>query len=113
MAVVEIALTAEPLAAAVGQLSHEERRSFLGAVLSDATNQQVALEFIRSAQAVLKRKRSPAKQRLLDRLLTKNSEGKLRAAERKQLEQLMTEYGEGLIEKARAVHVGTGSAYYP
>ena len=102
MAVVEISLTAEQLASAYTQLSEEERRCFVETVLSDPANQQVALELLREAQVILKREFPPAKQRLLDRLLSKNTEGKLRAAERKQLERLMAEYGEGLIEKARA-----------
>ena len=105
MAVVEISLTAQQLAAAFTQLSNEERRSFLEAVMSDPANQQTALELLKHAQAVIRRKFPPTKQRLLDRLLSKNAEGKLRPAERKQLEQLMAEYGEGLIEKARARYI--------
>jgi hypothetical protein len=55
-----------------------------------------------AAHAVLKQKFPPDTQRLLDRLLDKNTEGTLRPAEQKQLETLMAEYGAGLVEKARA-----------
>lgn len=57
------------------------------------------------AQAALKRKFSPTKQRLLDKLLDRNAAGKLRPMERKQLEQLTAEYGEGLVDKARARYI--------
>lgn len=102
MSVVEIALTAKQLADAYSQMSKEERRSFLRSVFDQPAHQQAALELLIEAQAALKRKFPPSKQRLLDRLLSKNSEGKLRSSEQEQLERLMAEYGEGLIEKARA-----------
>ncbi len=53
-------------------------------------------------QEVLRRKFPPEKQRLLDKLLSANAERKLRPKEQQQFEQLIAEYGEGLIEKARA-----------
>jgi hypothetical protein len=40
----------------------------------------------------------------LDRLLTKNNEGKLSPPEQRRLEELVAEYGDGLIEKARALY---------
>jgi len=102
MAVVEVSFTADQLASAYAQLSDTERRLFLEAVFSEPANQYIALQLLKKAQEVLRRKFSPAKQQLLDRLLDKNAEGKLRVAERKQLEQLMDEYGQGLLGKARA-----------
>jgi hypothetical protein len=102
MSVVEIALTGEQLAAAYTQLSEQERRCFLEAVFHQPTHRQAALELLTEAQAVLKRKFSPDKQKLLDRLLDKNAAGELSTAERRRLEQLIEEYGTGLIEKARA-----------
>ena len=85
MAVVEITLTAEQLAAAYLQLSAPERRSFLAAVFSHPANHHLALELLMEAHAVLQQKFPPAKQRLLDQLLSKNTEGTLRPAEHKQL----------------------------
>ncbi|HXG65482.1 MAG TPA: hypothetical protein VNO70_10255 [Blastocatellia bacterium] len=105
MSVVEIALTAEQLAAAYTQLSEQERRRFLKTVFSHPANQQAALELLQEARLTLERKFSPAKQQLLDRLLNKNAERELRPAEQEQLEQLIAEYGEGLIEKARAQYI--------
>jgi len=105
MSVVEVALSARQLASAYTQLSDDERRSFLEAVFDQPANQQVAFEVIVEAQTALKRKFSPAKQRLLDKLLDKNSAGKLRPAERKQLERLTNEYGAGLVDKARARYI--------
>ena len=102
MAVVEISLTAQQLAAAYTQLSDEERRAFLQTVFNNPASEN---QLLSHAQEMLKRKFSPSKQKLLDRLLTKNVEGKLRAADRKQLEQLMAEYSEGLVEKARARNI--------
>jgi hypothetical protein len=58
-----------------------------------------------AAQAVLRQKFSPDQQRLLDRLLDKNTEGALRTVEQKQLADLMAAYGEGLVEKARARYI--------
>ena len=66
MSVVEIALTAEQLASAYLQLSEQERRCFLEAVLSHPAHQHIALELLIAAQAVLKQKFSPDQQRLLD-----------------------------------------------
>ena len=105
MSVVEIALTAEQLAAAYTQLSDEERRSFLEAIFDHPAHQQAALELLIEARDVLRLKFPPSKQRLLDRLLDRNAEGKLRPAERKRLEQLVNEYGAGLVEKARARYI--------
>lgn len=105
MSVVEIALNGEQLAAAYTQLSEQERRSFLKTVFHQPNHRQAALELLTEAQAMLKRKFSPAKQKLLDRLLDKNADGKLRPAEREQLDQLIEEYGVGLIEKARAKYL--------
>jgi hypothetical protein len=105
MAVVEVSLTAEQLVSAYTQLSDAERRSFLEVVICDPANQLVAIELLKQAQAALNRRFPAAKQRLLDRLLSKNAEGRLRAAEQQQLEQLMAEYGEGLVEKARAQYI--------
>jgi hypothetical protein len=105
MSVVEIALTAEQLASAYLQLNEQERRCFLEAVLSHPEHQHIALELLIAAQAVLKQKFSPDQQRLLDRLLDKNTEGELRPAEQKQLADLIATYGEGLVEKARARYI--------
>jgi hypothetical protein len=105
MSVVEIALTAEQLASAYLQLSEQERRCFLESVFSHPANQRLALELLIAAQAVLKQKFSPDQQRLLDRLLDKNTEGKLRPAEQKQLADFIAVYGEGLVEKARAHYI--------
>src|SRR5207253_10522371 len=105
MAVVEITLTAEQLAAAYLQLSAPERRSFLEAVLSHPANHHLALELLMEAHAVLQQKFPRATQRLLDQLLSKNTEGALRPVEHKQLEALMEAYGAGLVEKARARYI--------
>ena len=105
MSVVEIALTAEQLASAYLQLSEQERRCFLGSVFNHPANQRLALELLIAAQAVLKQKFSPEQQRLLDRLLDKNTEGELRPAEQKQLADFIAVYGEGLVEKARAHYI--------
>jgi hypothetical protein len=105
MSVVEIALTAEQLASAYLQLNEQERRCFLETVFSDPAHQHIALELLVAAQAVLKQKFSPDQQRLLDRLLDKNSKGELRPAEQKQLADLIATYGEGLLEKARARYI--------
>jgi len=105
MSVVEIKLTANQLAAAYTQLSARERRSFLAAVFDHPAQQQAALELLVAAQEALKRKFSPQEQRLLDSLLEKNAEGKLRPAERRQLDELMAEYGAELVEKARAKYI--------
>ena len=102
MSVVEIALTAEQLASAYLQLNEQERRGFLQAVLSHPAQQHIALELLIAAQAVLQQKFSPDQQRLLDRLLDKNTAGELRPAEQKQLADFIATYGEGLVEKARA-----------
>ena len=105
MSVVEIKLTAGQLAAAYTQLSEQERRSFLAAVFDHPAQQQAALELLVAAQEALKRKFSPQQQQLLESLLEKNAEGKLRSEERRQLDELMSEYGAGLIEKARAKYI--------
>ena len=105
MSVVEIALTAEQLASAYLQLSEQERRCFLESILSHPANQRLALELLSAAQAVLQQKFSPDQQRLLDRLLDKNTEGELRPAEQKQLADFIAVYGEGLVEKARAHYI--------
>jgi hypothetical protein len=105
MSVVEIALTAEQLASAYLQLNEQERRCFLETVFSHPVHQHIALELLVAAQAVLKQKFSPDQQRLLDRLLDKNTEGELRPAEQKQLADLIATYGEGLLEKARARYI--------
>jgi len=60
MSVVEIALTAEQLAAAYTQLSDEERRSFLEAIFDHPAHQQAALELLIEARYVLRRKFPPA-----------------------------------------------------
>ncbi len=105
MSVVEIALTAEQLASAYLQLSEQERRCFLEAVFDHPANQRLALELLIAAQAVLQQKFSPDQQRLLDRLLDKNTEGELRPAEQKQLADFIAVYSEGLVEKARAHYI--------
>src|SRR5437870_13738325 len=102
MSVVEVALSARQLASAYTQLSDDERRSFLEAVFDQPANHQVALEVIVEAQTALQRKFSPTKQRLLDKLLDKNSAGKLRPAQRKQLERSTNESGPGLVDSDRA-----------
>jgi hypothetical protein len=105
MSVVQVALTAEQLAAAYTQLNARERRSFLAAVFDHPAQPQAALELLVAAQAALKKKFTAQQQRRLDRLLDKNAEGKLRPAERRELDELMAEYGAGLVEKARAGYV--------
>jgi hypothetical protein len=105
MSAVQITLTGEQLASAYVQLSLRERRSFLQALVAQPSHQQALLDLIKESRAVLKKKFSAAKQRELDRLLDKNNEGKLTQSEQERLDQLMAEYGEGLVEKARAVYV--------
>jgi hypothetical protein len=105
MSVVQVTLTAEQLAAAYTQLNAQERRTFLAEVFSQPAQQQAALELLVEAQAALRRKFSPQQQRQLNRLLHKNATGKLRSAERQQLDELLTEYGEGLLDKARASYL--------
>ena len=61
MSVVEIALTAEQLAAAYTQLSDEECRSFLEAIFDHPAHQQAALELLIEARYVLRRKFPPGK----------------------------------------------------
>jgi len=107
MSVVEIALTAEQLASAYLQLSEQERRCFLESVFNHPANQRLALELLIAAHAVLQQKFSPDQQRLLDRLLDKNTEGELRPAEQKQLADFIAVYSEGLVEKARAHYILT------
>ncbi|HLG14893.1 MAG TPA: hypothetical protein VJH03_10390 [Blastocatellia bacterium] len=105
MSVVQVTLTAEQLAAAYTQLNAQERRSFLTAVFDQPAQQQAAVELLVAAQAELKRKFSPRQQRVFDTLLAKSARGRLRPKERQQLDQLMAEYGAGLIDKARANYV--------
>jgi hypothetical protein len=105
MSVVEISLSAKQLADAYAQMSDKERRVFLRSVFDQPAHQQAALELLAEAMRTIGMKFSPDKQKLLDRLLTKNAEGKLRPSEQKQLDRLMAEYGEGLLEKARAGYV--------
>jgi hypothetical protein len=105
MSVVQVSLTAEQLAAAYTQLNEQERHSFLAAVFNHPAQQQAALELLIEAQAALRQKFSPRQQRQLDRLLRKNAAGKLRPTERQQLNELMTDYGAGLLGKARAKYL--------
>lgn len=105
MSVVKVTLTAEQLAAAYVQLNARERRSFLAAIFDHPAQQQGALELLVAAQAAMKRKFSLQQQQLLDSLLEKNARGKLPPKERRQLDDLMAEYGAGLIDKARANYV--------
>lgn len=105
MSVVQVTLTAEQLAAAYAQLNARERRSFLDAIFDQPAQQQGALELLVAAQAAMKREFSLQQQQLLDGLLEKNARGKLRPKERRQLDELMAEYGAGLIDKARANYV--------
>ena len=102
MPAVEINLTTEQLVAAYTQLKKRDRRTFLEAVLTQPANQQLAIELLAEAQAILRRKFSPAKQALLDKLLDANTERELHPAEQKQLEELTAAYGEDLVEKAGA-----------
>lgn len=102
MQATEINLTTEQLAAAYNQLNRRDRRAFLKTVLTQPANQQIAIELLAEAQAVLRRKFPDAKQRLLDKLLDANTERELRPAEQKRLDELTAEYGEDLVEKARA-----------
>jgi len=104
MPAVQLTLTAEQLALAYAQMSAQERKSFLSAVFDRPEHREAALDLLRESRAVLKKKFPPAKQRELDRLLTKNNEGKLSPSEQKWLEELVAEYGEGLIDKARALY---------
>jgi hypothetical protein len=105
MSLVQLNLSAEQLAVAYTQLDAQERHYFLTALFNHPMQQQAALEFLAAAQATLKRKFSSLQQKRLDSLLDKNAEGKLSPKEREQLDELMAEYGEGLIEKARAGYV--------
>ncbi|MBO0861947.1 MAG: hypothetical protein J2P21_26340 [Chloracidobacterium sp.] len=104
MPAVQLTLTAEQLALAYTQMSVKERKSFLSAVVGQPEHREAALDLLRESRVVLKKKFPQAKQRELDRLLTKNNEGKLSPSEQKRLEDLVAEYGEGLIEKARALY---------
>jgi len=56
-------------------------------------------------EATLRRRFLPAQQRLLDKLLDANSERILTSREQRQLDELIAEYGEDLVEKARAYFV--------
>lgn len=105
MSVVQLSLTAEQLADAYAQLNAKERRSFLKAIFNRPSQQQAALELLIEAKAILKQKFSPQEQNLLNKLLDKSAEGKLRPSEREKLDELMGEYGAGLIEKARAKYI--------
>lgn len=105
MSVVQVRLTPEELAAAYTQLDPQERRSFLAAVFDQPAQRQAALDLIVAAQRGLKRRFPAHQQQLLDRLLARNAQGKLRAKDRRQLDELMAEYGAGLIDKARAAYV--------
>jgi hypothetical protein len=104
MAAVQLTLTAEQLALAYAQMSAQERKSFLSAIVGRPEHREAALDLLRESRAVLKKKFPQAKQRELDRLLTKNNEGKLSASEQRRIEELVAEYGGGLIEKARALY---------
>jgi hypothetical protein len=105
MPAIQLTLTAEQLASAYGQMSARERRSFLSAVVSRPEHREAAVELLRESRASLKKKFTPAKQRELDRLLDKNARGKLNASEKARMEKIMGEYGDGLIEKARAAYI--------
>lgn len=105
MSVVEIKLTADQLAAAYTQLSAPERQSFLTAIFDHPAQSQAALELLVEARAAMRRKFSPRRQRLLDSLLDKNAGENLHSAEREQLDELMSEYGAGLVDKARAKYI--------
>lgn len=71
-------------------------------MLTQPANQEVAIEVLTELQAILRRKFPPDKQRLLDKLLDANTDRELRPAERKQLDELIAEYGADMVEKARA-----------
>jgi hypothetical protein len=105
MSVVHVTLTPEELAAAYTQLDSQERSSFLAAVFDQPAQQQAALDLLVAARKGLRRRFSPRQQQLLDSLLAKNAQGKLRPKERRQLDELMAAYGAGLIDKARATYV--------
>lgn len=105
MSVVHVTLTPEELAAAYTQLDSQERSSFLAAVFDQPAQQQAALDLLVAARKGLRRTFSPRQQQLLDSLLSKNAQGKLRSKERQQLNKLMARYGAGLIDKARANYV--------
>jgi hypothetical protein len=105
MSVVELMLTAEQLAAAYLQLSTTERHSFLEAVFSNPANYHMALELSTVVHIILQKKFPPDTQRLLDRLLDKNTEGVLQPVEQQQMEVLLAEYGTNLVEKARARYI--------
>ncbi|MCI0391174.1 MAG: hypothetical protein MOB07_20715 [Acidobacteria bacterium] len=104
MPAVQLTLTPEQLALAYAQMSAQERKSFLSAVVGRPEHREAALDLLRESRAILKKKFPAAKQRELDRLLTKNNEGKLSPSEQGRLEELVAEYGEGMIEKARALY---------
>ncbi len=105
MPVVQVNLTAEQLAAAYAQLGAKEQRSFMRAIFSYASPQKTAQEFIAAAETALSRKFTTSQQRRLDEMLDKNAAGALNEEERQQLDEIMNEYGAGLIEKARAGYV--------
>lgn len=105
MSGVQVTLTPEELAAVYTQLGPRERRSFLAAVFDQPAQQQAALDLLVAARKSLRRRFSAHQQELLDRLLAKNAQGKLRPKERRQLDELMAAYGTGLIDKARAAYV--------
>ena len=105
MSGVQVTLTPEELAAAYTQLDPQERRSFLAAVFDQPAQRQAALDLLVAARRGLKRRFSAHQQQLLDSLLAKNAQGKLRPKDRRQLDELMAAYGAGLIDKARAAYV--------
>lgn len=102
MPATELKLTTDQLVSAYNRLGRRERRTFLSTVLTQPAHQQLALELLTEAQASLRRKFPPARQRLLDKLLDVNNERALRPAEQKRLNELIEQYGEDLVEKARA-----------
>jgi hypothetical protein len=104
MPAVQLTLTAEQLASAYMQMSVKERRSFLSAIVEHPAHKEAARDLLKESQLLLKKKFTPAKQREFDRLLGKNNEGKLRPSEEKRLNELVAEYGDGMIEKARALY---------
>lgn len=99
---IKINLTPEQLVAAYTQLSRREQRDFLKSLVTQTDHPHIAMEWIAELKATLLRKFSPDQQRLLDKLLDANNERKLRPGEQKQLDELIAEYGEDLVEKARA-----------
>ncbi len=102
MPAVEINLTPEQLISVYSQFKQRDRRKFLEAILTQTANQDIALELLIEAQKIVQRKFSPPKQRRLNKLLAANTERELQPDEEKQLEELTAEYGEDLVEKARA-----------